>query len=325
MSFNKWIFGATVAFGLAFTVPAHAQVKIALDAPKDLVNVGSYVWAHTFGEYLAANGMSYEEYERGALGGEAEKLDQVSQGLLEVSLSDTNSAASLEPLTMGLMLPYFFSGVQQLDRALYQGGMLAKINEGTTAKGVRVLDIALIGAAAGIFNTKKPVNKMSDLADLRMRALDERQIAAMKAWGTTGTIVAWDEVPNALQTGVADGYLNPPVVPLLFGHTSFIKYYTEANILPSTRAVLISEDWYQGLSDAERQVVQDAAKAAHEANRAWLDTQQAVIGKLEAAGIQVTQLTPEAFAEFQAASQPIYQAVPLPEGGLDAWIAAKGE
>lgn len=325
MSLNRWIAGATVAFGLAFGGAAQAQVKIALDGPKDLVNVGTYVWAHTFGEHLAANGMAYEEYERGALGGEAEKLDQVSQGLLEVSMSDTNSAASLEPLTMGLLLPYFFSGVEQLDRALDQGGMLARINEGTTAKGVRVLDIALIGAAAGIFNTKHPVNTMADLADLRMRALDERQIAAMKAWGTTGTIVAWDEVPNALQTGVADGYLNPPIVPLLFGHTSFIKYFTDANILPSTRAVLVSEDWYQGLSDAERQIVQDAAKAAHDANRAWLDTQTAVLAKLEASGIQVIQLTPEAFAEFQAASQPIYKAVPLPEGGLDAWIAAKGE
>lgn len=324
MFLTRRITGVAIALTFAFALPSAAQVKIALDAPKDLENVGTYVWAHTFGEHLAANGMSYEEFERGALGGEAEKLDQVSQGLLEVSMSDTNSAASLEPMTMGLMLPYFFSGVDEMDRALNEGGMLARINEGTTAKGVRVLDIALIGAGAGIFNTKKPVNTMADLADLRMRALDERQIAAMKAWGTTGTIVAWDEVPNALQTGIADGYLNPPVVPLLFGHTSFIKYFTDANILPSTRAVLASEDWYQGLSDEERQIVQDAVKAAHDANRAWLDTQKAVIGKLEEAGIEVTTLSPEAFAEFQAASQPIYQAVPLPEGGLDAWNAAKG-
>ena len=37
-------------------------------------------------------------------------------------------------------------------------------------------------------------------------------------------------MPNALQTGVADGYLNPAFVPLLFGHTDFIKFYTDAAV-----------------------------------------------------------------------------------------------
>lgn len=325
MSYFKKIGGAVFAVTLSLAIPATAQVKIALDGPKDLENVGTYVWAHTFGEHLAANGMAYEEYERGALGGEAEKLDQVSQGLLEVSLSDVKSAGTLDATMFGVMLPYFFSGIEQIDRALLEGGMLERINSVTTTKGVRVLDVALIGAGAGIFNTKHPVANVSDMSDLRMRALDEVQIAIFSAWGSTGTVVAWDEVPNALQTGVADGYLNPPIVPLMFGHTSFIKYFTDANLVASSRAVIASEDWYQGLSDAERKVVDDAVVAARAANREWLGTQAAVLDKLRAAGVEVIELSDEARAEFQAASEPIYGLLPMPEGALDAWVAAKGE
>lgn len=325
MSYIRKLGGVVLAISLSAAMPAVAQVKIALDGPKDLENVGTYVWAHTFGQHLAANGINYEEFERGALGGEAEKLDQVSQGLLEVSLSDVKAAGGLDSTIFGLMLPYFFSSAAQMDKALLDGGMLERINATTTAKGVRVLDVALIGGGAGIFNTKKPINTMADLSDLRMRALDEVQIAIFKAWGSTGTIVAWDEVPNAMQTGVADGYLNPPIVPLMFGHASFIKHFTDANVVLSSRAVIASEDWYQGLSDAERAIVEDGVQAARAANREWLGTQGAVLDKLRASGIEVTTLSDKARAEFQQASEPLYSLLPMPEGALDAWVAAKAE
>lgn len=324
MSIFSRIAAPAVALGVALASPAVAQVKIALDSPADLQTSGTYVWVHAFGQVLADAGMSVEEFERGSLGNEEERIDQVSQGLLEVSLSDVKAAGALDPTIMAIMLPYFFEDTAQLDHALLEGGMLEHINGNTTPKGVRVLDIAFIGGGAGIFNTEHPVNTVADLADLRMRALDQVQIAIFGAWGTQGTIVAWDEVPNALQTGVANGYVNPPIVPLMFGHTNFIKYFTDAELVPSSRAIVASEAWYSGLSDEEKATVEAAVVAGRAANREWLGGQGAVIDQLVAAGIEVTTLTPEARAEFRAASLPVYGLLPLPEGALDAWTAALG-
>lgn len=325
MSYLKKIGGAVFAVTLTLAVPSSAQVKISLDSPKDMANSGTYVWAHTFGEYLAAHGMAYEEFERGALGNEAEKLDQVSQGLLEVSMSDVKSVAGMDPTVFGVFLPYFFKNAGELDRALIEGGMIDRINGNVKGKGVHILDIAYIGGGAGIFNTKHAVNSMADMADLRMRALDQVQIAIFQAWGSTGTIVAWDEVPNALQTGVADGYMNPPIVPLMFGHTSFIKHYTDADIVPSSRAVIASEAWYEGLSNEQKKIVAEATVAARKANREWLAGQGIVVEKLKEAGIEVVSLSDEARAEFANASAPLYALLPMPEGALEAWIAAKGK
>ena len=90
MSFMKGLGAVSLAVALSLAAPLSAQtVKIALDSAKDLENSGSYVWAHTFSEYLNANGMEAEEYDRGALGGEAEKMDQVQQGLLEAPFTST--------------------------------------------------------------------------------------------------------------------------------------------------------------------------------------------------------------------------------------------
>lgn len=317
--------GALMAAALAFTAQAgQAQVKIALDSPPDLEGSGSYVWAHAFAEYLKANGVDAEEFQRGALGGDDELFDQVSQGLLEVSMSPLNIVGSIDKTIYGLRLPYFFEDMAQVDKALNEGGMLAKINAATAPEGVRVLAVDTVGQASGIFNTKKPVRSVADMAGLRMRALDESQIELYQAWGADGTIVSWAEVPNALQTGVADGYLNPAFVPLLFGHTDFIKFYTDAAVSPSLRIAIASEDWYQGLSDEERATVDAAVDAANAANREWLKSQDAVLGKLEEAGVQIERLDDAAREEFRAASGPAYENGPLSADQIAEWETAKG-
>ncbi|WP_245581590.1 TRAP transporter substrate-binding protein [Octadecabacter arcticus] len=322
MKLTRFLAASTMAIALA--LPAGAEVKIALDSPPDLEKSGTYVWAHTFGEYLNANGMEAREYERNSLGEEAERLDQVSQGLLEVSMSDAKSAGTLDGTIFGAMMPYFFEDMEQLDRALDEGGMLDRINEGTTPKGVRVLDIVYTGTPSGIFTTEVPIRTFEDIQGVRMRALDEVQITTFENWGSKGTIVSWSEVPNALQTGVAGGYINPAFVPLTYGHTAFIKYFTNAKMSASVRVAIASEDWYQGLSDEERQIVADAVAEAHDANRDLVSDDTAVLKELEEADIEVIELSPEERAKFREASQPIYQETDMPEGALDAWNAAVG-
>lgn len=322
MSIKRALLAAAAGAALMTAQTASAEVKIALDSAPDLESSGTYVWAHTFAEHLNANGMEAEEFERDALGTEAERLDQVSQGLLEVSMSDLNSAASINSLANGLTLPYFFESWEQVDMALGEGGMMEAINAGTAPEGVRVAAMVHLGGPTGIFTTETPINSVDDLSAIRMRALSESQIATFEAWGTTGTIVAWGEVPNALQTGVADGYINPSWVPILFGHTGFIRHFTDAKIVFSFRSALISEDWYSGLSDEERAIVDEGIELATAANREWLLSQDAVLDELREAGVAVVELSPEARAEFQERSLSAWQTIELPEGGLEQWQAA---
>ena len=322
---KRFAFMAAFGAALAMATAATAQVKVSLDSPPDLEGSGSYVWAHTFSEHLNANGMKAEEFQRGALGSDAEVFDQVSQGLVEVAMAPLNIVGSLDKLIFGLRLPYFFADMEEVDRALYDGGMLARINEGTTPGGVRVGAVTTVGPATGIFNTKRDVNSLADMEGLRMRALDESQIELYKSWGASGTIVSWAEVPNALQTGVADGYMNPAFVPLLFGHTDFIKHFTDAAVAPSLRIAIISEQWYEGLSDADRKTVDDAIAAADKANRDWLGTQSGVIDKLKAAGVSVVNLSDEARAKFRKASEATYDSGLITPEQLAEWRKAKGE
>ncbi len=314
--------GMVAAAALAFSATAQAEIKIALDSPPDLNKSGTYVWAHNFTEALKRAGLDAKEYARNSLGEEAERLDQVSQGLLEVSMSDVKQAGKIDKMIFGIYLPCLFENIAHVDRAAATG-LLAKINTNLAKNGVRILALVSLGPAAGIFNTKKEIKTVGDMASLRMRALDEHQIALYKTWGTTGTIVSWSEVPNALQTGVADGYLNPSFVPLMFGHTDFIKFFTNAQLIPSTRLALVSNDWYNGLSAGDRAKVDGAAAEATKINRAWIIKQEAVMLKdVAKAGIKVTELTPAARAEFVKRSRQVWTTGALEAAKAKLWVEA---
>jgi TRAP-type C4-dicarboxylate transport system substrate-binding protein len=300
------IAGVALALG-AGTGAARAEIKIALDCPPNPKLCGTYVWSKAFSDYLNAKGVKAKLYKRGALGGEAERLDQVSQGLLEVSNSALQVAGKLDTLIFGAYLPYLFESNDQFNAAVAKAKLIEKINAKITPKGVRLLAFLHLGPPAGIFNTKHPIHGVADMKGLRMRALDKSQIALYQAWGAKGTIVPWKEVPNALQTGVADGYLNPVFVPVLFGHTDFIKYFTDAAISPAARIGIASEKWYRGLSAKERKTVDDAVAAAHKAATAWRKKAGPAMNAMaKAKGIKITTLSPAERAKFVELSKKVY-------------------
>lgn len=320
MTFLKSLSLATALVAASSTWAA-AEVKIALDTPPNLDTSGSYVWAHTFGQYLTDHGMEVREIPRGAIGGEAEKLDQLSTGLLEVSLSDVKSVGKIDPFIYGVRLPYIFDGVAHMDRVFKEENLYDRINAQTAVADVKLMALVPLGPPSGIANTQHAVKTPADMEDLRMRALDDAQIALYKAWGATGTIVPWKEVPAALQTGVVDGYINPSLVPLMFGQTDIIKYFSDARVINGLRAAVISLGWYEGLSDAERQIVDEAVAAADTANRAWLDTvSETSLEALSEAGVEVTRLSDAERDKFRQLSTFAYSAGVLSEDQIDAWI-----
>ena len=298
----------TFAALLAMSTSASAEVKIALDSAPALDTSGSYNWAFAFGQALTEAGMDVRELPRGSVGDEAEKFDQVSTGLLEISLSDVRAVAQVDPFIYGIRLPYIFTDIAHMDRTLAAGDFYARINESLAEQNAILLALAPLGPASGVITTTQAVRSPSDMADLRMRALDDAQIAMYEAWGSSGTIVPWGEVPAGLQTGVIDGYLNSPFVPVMFGQTDFVRNFATADVIWPLRAVLASKDWYDGLSDEDRATVDAAVVTADAAARAWLE-EASVNGltALEENGVTVQRLTDEERAVFREASLAVYQ------------------
>ena len=69
------------------------------------------------GDHLKSAGFTVKELPVNSIGGEAERLDQTTQGLLEVNLADLARAAQLNKLTFGFSMPYLFESLAHLGAA----------------------------------------------------------------------------------------------------------------------------------------------------------------------------------------------------------------
>ena len=237
--------------------------------------------------------LAVEIFPNGTLGPEDERLDQVARGLVQANLASVSTAFGMSPLMRSVLLPSVFEGAEEFDALMEGSDLMASMNEPPLPNGVRLAGFDYIGTGIGIRNTDTPITRMSDLEGLRLRAPNAERPAHQEALGATETIVAWSEMPNAIQTGIADGCFNPPNSAIRTGHTEFLRHLTQADIPPSTRAVPISEDRYAGLADDARAQVDAALEAGFEANRAWIaEWEGTERQRHDEAGVTISELEP---------------------------------
>lgn len=306
----KQLFTTTLA-GLLVASPAFAiDVKIALNGANDPETNAEAAFIAGFTEALEGTEFAVSVFPSDTLGSEQERFDQVAQGLLEVNLATVSTAYGMSPMMRGVALPFLFESADEFDAVMAETDLLAMMNEPLLPNGIRLAGFTYIGMPIGIHNTEVPVTTMADLQGLRLRALNAEQLEYIQALGASGTIVSWAEVPNAIQTGVADGYLNPPNSAIRTGHTEFLRHFTQANISPSTRIILISEDWHAALSDEEQAQIDAAIEAGIAANRAWIEDWSFIVEERHlAAGVTLSSLADGERETMVAATRPTWDDV----------------
>jgi TRAP-type transport system periplasmic protein len=290
---SKTLAVAAIVAAVGASAAAAAEVKIAINGIMDPKINAEAAFVQGLEQALAGTDFTVTVFPSETIGKENERFDMVSQGLLHVNLASVGTVFGLSPLVKGVQLPFLFQDADEFDRVIAESELLAQMNEPLLSNGVRITGFNYIGVGMGFHNTKIPVTKVDDLQQLRLRAMNGEQLKFMESLGANGTIVAWSEVANALQTGIADGYLNPPNSALRTGHTDFLKYFTQANISPSTRLVLVSQDWYDSLSAEDQSTIDKALEAGIAANRAWVDEWEGlVLERQKAADVTVSELAP---------------------------------
>jgi TRAP-type C4-dicarboxylate transport system substrate-binding protein len=231
----------------------------------------------------------------------------MSQGLLEMALTNFVMVRQFEPMILGFMTPYMFDDQAHMLRAIDEGSVVGRINETLAAEGLRLGTLIGVGGPIGLFNARGPIEGFDDLAKLRLRAIDRSQVALFEAWGSQGVVIDMAEFATSVQSGVVDGYFNPPIVPLMFQHTDMLKFYTEIGAGYGVRSVLMSAGWYDGLSAEVRAKVDDAIAAAAAKNRTWtLAAEAGEVAALEARGVTVTRLDPAVLTEFRDRARTVW-------------------
>ena len=117
--------------------------------------------------------------------------------------------------------------------------------------------------------------------------------------------MAFSEVFQALKTGVVDGAENNWPSYESTGHFEVAGYYSLSQHLIIPECVCINAAVFEGLSDADKNAVTEAARESAVLQRElWSERAKSSREKVMASGVKFNEIPDK--SAFQAAMQPVY-------------------
>lgn len=306
---------AAVALGLVGlgAGPAAAQQKMVLKAtdvhPLGYPTVEAVV---RMGKKLeqATNGrVSIQMFPSMQLGGEKEMIEQAQVGALQIARVSVGPMGSIVDELNVFNLPFVFRDVPHMNKVI-DGAigqeMLDKLSNHPQSK---LIGLAWMDAGArSIYNSKKPVKSIDDVKGLKVRVMGNPIfVDMMNAIGGNGIAMGFDQLYNALQTGVVDGAENNPPSYESGKHFQVAKYYSLTEHLIIPEILLFSKSSFEKLSKEDQALIKKVGKETQlEERKLWNDREKESMELIKKQGIEVVSFTPAQKKQFQDAVKPVW-------------------
>lgn len=297
---------AALALSAALFGQAHAQTVLrSSDTHPDgyptveaVKHFGQLVEERTDGRYKV------EVYHSAQLGQEADTIEQVRSGVIELNRVSLGPWNGLIPATTVPSLPYVFRSVDHA-RKVMTGPIGDEILAAFEPHGV--IGLAFYdGGARSFYNSKKPINGLDDLAGMKFRVMQSDIFVDMvAALGASATPMPYGEVYSGIETGVIDGAENNFPSYDTAKHAEVAKHYTLDEHLIVPEVFVMSKVAWDKLSDEDKAIFRQAARDSVSKQWELWDAQvQASRSKVEAGGSQITMPDKQPFID---AMGPVYE------------------
>ena len=244
--------------------------RLASGLPPALVVRGEEGWyRHQAGLRVAelaaeksGGDLTVEVYSAGQLGDERSMIDMISVGAIDMFANVADWNQHLVRDFAILSMPFAFRDLDHLkafqDSETYDGMKEAMVEQ----KNVRVLADNWYRLPR-VLLTRAPVEGIDDVAGLKLRMPDiESFVKTWSAFGAKPTIIPFAEAFISLRTGVVDGMEAPLSSIYAQKFYQVAPYVTMTNHGMAPFNILINENSYESLSEAERLALTEAAEEA---------------------------------------------------------------
>ncbi len=311
--FRRSALAAVAAIGLAMpATAAEITIRIAHLNPADPFQSHSGTMTAVFKSLVetGSNGaIEVQLFPNGQLGKDNEVIEQVRAGIIESSISSAGGVAQVYPLVGVFDIPFAFPNIGVASRVISKDSAFGKkfVADMEAKTGLKVLGLLDSGGFFAITNSKRPITKLEDMKGLRIRTMTlPTHEAIISSLGAQPTPLPWAEVYTALQTGVADGQMNPVPIIAFAKFDEVQKYLSITNHIITPYVWFMNQEFLDGLSPEHRYLVTWAAYVATEAGRGMsrvIEASERGLPKL-AQKMEINVLPPEEQAKFAAAAQP---------------------
>jgi tripartite ATP-independent transporter DctP family solute receptor len=206
-------------------------------------------------------------------------------------------------------MPFVFRDVPHMNKVIdgaIGDELLAKL---TNSPASRLVGLCWMDAGArSVYNSKKPIRSIDDLKGLKIRMMGNPIfVDTMNALGGNGIAMGFDQLYNALQTGVVDGAENNPPSYESGKHFQVAKYYSLTEHLIIPEILVFSRASWDKLTKEDQTLIQKVAKEAQQEQRKlWNEREAQSMELIKKAGIEIVTFTPAEKKRFQDAVKPVW-------------------
>jgi TRAP-type transport system periplasmic protein len=244
------------------------------------------------------------EYPNSQLGNELQQQAALQGGTQEMMSGASTTLAGIVKEFGLLDFPFVVSSEQQADQLL-DGPVGTKLLERLKEKGLVGL-VFWENGFRNVTNSKRAIQTAGDLQGMKIRVMPNPvYIGVFKEFGANPLPLPFGELFTALETRAVDAQENPLAIIASNKFNEVQKYLSVTRHSYNAFVVLVSKKFWDGLSAAERKLIEDAAIEArgHQRSVSRAASQKALVD-LKAKGMEINDLSTAERAKLRAASKP---------------------
>lgn len=300
-----------LGLGTGTMAPALGQTKLVLKATdvhplgyptvEAVVRMGKKLEAATNGR------LSIQMYPSMQLGGEKEMIEQAQVGALQIARISVGPMGPIVPELNVFNLPFMFRDNAHMEKVIdgtIGDELMKKLSEHPTAG---LIGLAWMNAGSrNVYNSKHPIKAVEDLKGLKIRMMGNPVfVDTMNSLGGNGIAMGYDQLINALQTGVVDGAENNEPSYATGQHYRHAKFYSMTGHLMIPEILVFSKRSWQTLSKEDQDLIAKLGREAQQEQRGlWYEMEKKSMADMKAAGAQVNEVADR--KPFQAAVKSVW-------------------
>ena len=265
-----------------------------------LVRLGNKLEKATNGKY------KLQMFPSMQLGGEKEMIEQAQVGALQIARISVGPMGPIVDELNVFNMPFVFKDEAHM-RKVIDGPIGAEMLTKLSNSSARLIALGWMDAGTRNVYSDKPVTKPADLKGMKIRMMGNPLfVETMNAMGGNGIAMGFNELHQALQTGVVDGAENNE--PTLFAQNHYQtpkgKVYSLTGHLIIPEIFVYSKASWDKLPKGDQDLIRKLSREAQlEQRKLWDAYVAEATGKLKAAGIKFVKAADK--DAFYKATQPV--------------------
>ncbi|WP_026895305.1 DctP family TRAP transporter solute-binding subunit [Clostridiisalibacter paucivorans] len=246
-------------------------------------------------------------YPNSQLGGDRQAVEAVSLGSITASFPGTAVLAGFEPKFMVGDLPFIFKTREAAYKA-FDNELGYELNKLLEPHNLVNLGYGETGYRH-ITNSVKAISSPDDLAGISIRTMENPiHMASFRAWGANPTPISFSELFTALQQNTIDAQENPLQIISSSRFYEVQDYLSLTGHFFASGSLLFNKEFLDNLPQDLNTMLRECAREMIEYERKITqEMEKEFLQELEAAGMNINEVSPEQKDLFIEMSQSVYE------------------